>query len=75
MASALFFSGTTRKTRKTIFFEITMDNDTNWHPRSLPHAKARRKVRHYGREVMVITLVRFLGYGDSGGGGASLGRF
>ena len=32
MASALFFGGTTRKTSKTIFFEIRMDNETNWHP-------------------------------------------
>ena len=39
------------------------------------HAKTLSKVRHKSREVMVIALVRFSGHGDSGEGGASLGRF
>jgi len=42
----MFFGGNDKKDKKDYYFEIRMDNDTNWHPRSLPHAKAQSKVRH-----------------------------
>ena len=34
MASAHVFWGNDKKDKKDYFFEIRMDNDTNWHPRS-----------------------------------------